>query len=114
MLTVDNSCCRDRWPPSVLVSGCSKLYAGKGIMLGHLFDAHQTPIPPPPPPFFSLRSLYETCRYRVNGFNDSWVQRRFSQMGRAGVHRPINPILSARATPGQATLYCVRGSQAVN
>ena len=65
MLTVDNSCCRDRWPPSVLVSGCSKLYAGKGIMLGHLFDAHQTPISTPPP-FFSLRSLYETCRYRVN------------------------------------------------
>ena len=50
MLTVDNSCCRDRWPPSVLVSGCSKLYAGKGIMLGHLFDAHQTPISTPTPP----------------------------------------------------------------
>ena len=39
--------------------------------------------------------IFPPLRGLFNGFNDLWVQRRFSQMGRAGVHRPSYPILSA-------------------
>ena len=64
MLTV-NSCCRDRWPPS----GCSKLYAGEGILLGNVFDALTKP-----PFLFAARagkaakSGYSTIQ-RLMGFN---------------------------------------------
>ena len=40
--------------------------------------------------------IFPPLRGLFNGFNDLWVQRRFSQMGRAGVHRPSYPILSAQ------------------
>eukprot|EP00964_Phaeocystis_antarctica_P015842 scaffold8763_cov36-Phaeocystis_antarctica.AAC.2 len=48
-------------------------------------------------------SATECLSYRLNalfnGFNDSWDSMGFSQMGRAGVHRPIYPILSALERP---------------
>ena len=87
MLTV-NSCCRDRWPSS----GCSKLYAGEGILLGNVFDALTKP-----PFLFAARagkaakSGYSTIQ-RLMGFNGVLTD------GAGGrVHRPINPIGSALA-----------------
>ena len=47
------------------------------------------------PPFFSLRGLKRPLKAAIQRFNDLWDSTGFSQMGRAGVHRPINPIGSA-------------------
>ena len=51
----------------------------------------------PNPHFFSLRGLERPLKAAIQRFNDLWDSTVFSQMGRAGVHRPINPICSARA-----------------
>ena len=63
MLT-DNSCCRDRWPPS----GCSKLYAGERILLGNVFDLTKTPFFPAARPINAAKRGYSTDS-TIMGFN---------------------------------------------
>ena len=59
----------------------------------------------PNPHFFSLRGLERPLKAAIQRFNDLWDSTGFSQMGRAGVHRPINPMGSAPVRPGVSIIH---------